>query len=249
MNFSKKPQKQHHSEKFQKSSILFTQLGLILALLIVYLALEFTSVKEITKLHHFVTDDETIFVTSDIPVIFIEKNKEIKNQINLKKLAPLVEPKIVSNDTETVQQILDPIDFNSPIDLNSIPEAPEDPLGDEEPLPFIIIEEAPIFPGCEGLDSIESKKCFTKQISKYVKKKFNTGLAEELGLKGKQKIYTQFIIDKDGKSNIIFIKAPHKRLEKEVIRIVKNLPQMTPGKQRKKPVPVKYTLPILFHIN
>jgi len=44
------------------------------------------------------------------------------------------------------------------------------------------------------------------------------------------------------------VKAPHKQLEKEAKRILKKLPQFTPGKQRRKSVKVKYTLPISFQI-
>ena len=40
-------QKQHQFSEVRKSSMLFLQLGLVLALLIVYLALEFNSEKEI----------------------------------------------------------------------------------------------------------------------------------------------------------------------------------------------------------
>jgi len=39
-------------------------------------------------------------------------------------------------------------------------------------------------------------------------------------------------------------RGPHARLEKEAIRVVELLPDMTPGKQRGRPVGVKYTLPI-----
>ena len=39
-------------------------------------------------------------------------------------------------------------------------------------------------------------------------------------------------------------RGPHIRLEKEAVRVVDLLPQMTPGKQRTKPVGVSYTLPI-----
>ena len=38
--------------------------------------------------------------------------------------------------------------------------------------------------------------------------------------------------------------GPHSRLEKEAVRVVNMLPQMTPGRQRTKPVGVAYTLPI-----
>ena len=39
-------------------------------------------------------------------------------------------------------------------------------------------------------------------------------------------------------------RGPHARLEKEAIRVVNLLPKMIPGKQRGRPVGVKYTLPV-----
>ena len=43
-------------------------------------------------------------------------------------------------------------------------------------------------------------------------------------------------------------RAPHKRLQQEAIRVVKLLPKMIPGKQRGRPVGVKYSLPIAFKV-
>ena len=87
------------------------------------------------------------------------------------------------------------------------------------------------------------------KIAKFISRKFNTDLAQSLGLStGKQKIFTVFKIDKKG--NIVDIKAraPHKRLQEEAIRVINLLPKMEPGMQRKKPVVVKYALPITFSI-
>tara|TARA_R110002050_G_scaffold57866_7_gene130222 strand:+ start:6124 stop:6330 length:207 start_codon:yes stop_codon:yes gene_type:complete len=64
----------------------------------------------------------------------------------------------------------------------------------------------------------------------------------------KQKINTQFKIDKNG--NVIDIKtrAPHPLLEKEAKRVLNLLPQFTPARQRDKPIAVVYNLPIVFQI-
>ncbi len=136
---------------------------------------------------------------------------------------------------------------NEIIEENSISEAVD--IEDEEPedVPFAIIEDAPIFPGCEKLDKNLRKMCLQNQIKKHVAINFNTGLANELGLDpGKKRVYVIFKIDKNG--NVVDLKArgPHKRLEMEAMRVVKLLPKMIPGKHRGKNVGVKYTLPITF---
>ena len=65
---------------------------------------------------------------------------------------------------------------------------------------------------------------------------------------GKNKIYVGFRIDKKGFITEIQVRAPHPRLKKEAVRVVKTLPRMTPGKQRGKPVGMKYSLPISFNV-
>ena len=248
MNFSQKPQKQHQTEKFQKSSILFTQLGLVLALFIVYLALEFTTEKKLTLLDDVIPDDTDLFMPTDLSTVIIKKKVLKKPQPVVKKLPPLITPKIVPNDHVLVETVLGPPEETPTIDvINSIVEVNpvEKPEGT---IDFRIIEDVPIYPGCEGLDNDEAKKCFTKKVSKFVNRKFKTSIAERLNTSGKQRILVKFTVDKYGNVTDILAITPFKQLEKEAIRVVQKLPQMTPGMQRKKPVSVKYQLPIVFFI-
>lgn len=116
-------------------------------------------------------------------------------------------------------------------------------------VPFAVIENVPIYPGCENEKTNNAKKtCMSSKIAAFINKKFNTMLAEDLGLSGRQRISVQFKIDTDGKVVDVRARAPHPRLEKEAVDVVKSLPNMTPGKQRGKPVGVLYSLPIVFDI-
>ncbi len=116
-------------------------------------------------------------------------------------------------------------------------------------VPFAVIENVPIYPGCENEKTNNAKKtCMSSKIAAFINKKFNTMLAEDLGLNGRQRISVQFKIDTDGKVVDVRARAPHPRLEKEAVDVVKSLPNMTPGKQRGKPVGVLYSLPIVFDI-
>lgn len=116
-----------------------------------------------------------------------------------------------------------------------------------EDVPFAIVEDVPVFPGCEGKDP---KACLNRGIQEFVAKEFNSGIAQTLGLSpGKKKIYVQFKITKTGAIEILGARAPHKDLEAEARRVVNLLPKMTPGKQRGKDVNVTYMLPITFNIN
>jgi len=88
----------------------------------------------------------------------------------------------------------------------------------------------------------------SSKISEFINKKFNSDLASDLGLEGRQRIAVQFKIDKSGRVTDVRARAPHPRLEKEAMEVVQSLPNMTPGKQRGKPVGVLYSLPIVFDI-
>ena len=57
-----------------------------------------------------------------------------------------------------------------------------------------------------------------------------------------------FKIDKRGNVTSVRARAPHPRLEKEAVRVIKLLPKFEPGKQRGKAVIVPYSLPIIFQV-
>ena len=88
----------------------------------------------------------------------------------------------------------------------------------------------------------------SQKIQKFVQKKFNTELAGDLGLSGKQRISVIFKIDKNGNVTGVRSRAPHPRLEQEAARVINALPKMKPGKQRGKAVIVPYSLPIVFQV-
>ena len=116
-------------------------------------------------------------------------------------------------------------------------------------MPFAVIENVPIFPGCERKKgNAAKKKCMSEKVAKFVNKKFNTDLASDLGLSGRQRISVFFKIDKNGNIVNVGARAPHPGLEKEAKRVISLLPKMQPGKQRGKAVIVPYSLPILFQV-
>ena len=59
-----------------------------------------------------------------------------------------------------------------------------------------------------------------EKIAKFVQRKFNTDLAGDLGLTGRQRISVIFKIDKSGNVTGVRARAPHPRLEKEAQRVI-----------------------------
>ncbi|MGB0880298.1 MAG: energy transducer TonB [Polaribacter sp.] len=243
-NIKKLPTKQ-----VEKFSTVFMQLGLVLVLFIVYVTLEHQTEVKPLALTDLSSVPEKVYFPEEPDVIFTKEPKEIpKMKIPEPNIFITDEP-IEKGKKETII-LKEPTD-KKPIIFNDktiivVPDPEPEPEND---VPFINIEDAPVFKGCEGLLKEENKICFEKKIRKFVQRNFDAELAQEIGLHtGKHNIYTQFIIDKDGKIADIKVRAPHKRLEKEAQRIIKKLPKFTPGMQRKKPVKVRYTLPIAFSV-
>ena len=116
-------------------------------------------------------------------------------------------------------------------------------------VPFAVIEDVPVFEGCEDLSSNEERKeCMSRQITKFVNMNFNTNLGEELNLKGVNRVITQFRIDETGKVVDVRARATHPALQEEAIRVISGLPQMQPGKQDGENISVMYSLPIVFQV-
>jgi len=114
---------------------------------------------------------------------------------------------------------------------------------------FAVIENVPVYPGCERKkNNDQKKKCMSEKVQKFVQKNFNTDLAGDLGLSGRQKINVIFKIDQTGNIVGVRSRAPHPRLEKEAARVINKLPKMKPGRQRGKAVTVPYSLPIIFQV-
>lgn len=118
---------------------------------------------------------------------------------------------------------------------------------DDVDVPFAVIEDVPIYPGCEKVPKSQRRACFQEQINKHIRKNFRyPEIAQEMGIQGR--VYVQFVIAKDGSITSVRMRGPDKNLEKEAARIISRLPKMTPGKQRGRAVRVPFSIPITFRL-
>ena len=114
-------------------------------------------------------------------------------------------------------------------------------------VPFAVIEDVPIFPGCESVAKSQRRACFQEQMNKHIRKNFRyPDIAQEMGIQGR--VYVNFIIAKDGSITNIRMRGPDKNLENEAARIIGRLPKMIPGKQRGRAVRVPFSIPITFRL-
>lgn len=226
-----------------RRSVLFLQLGLILVLFITWQAIEWKTYDrdaiDMGQLNLDDLDDE------EIPITEIQ---------NLPPPPPPPPPapeiiEVVEDDEDVEEDIIESTEATQDdiVEVREIVEAPvEEEITD---VPFAVIENVPIFPGCENLTTNDQrKKCMSDKIQEFVQRRFNTDLGSQLGLSGVNRVIVVFKIDKNGNVTDIRSRAPHPRLEQEAARVVGSLPKMQPGKQRGKAVAVSYSLPIVFQV-
>ena len=117
------------------------------------------------------------------------------------------------------------------------------------PIPFAVVEQVPIYPGCGSLTTNEEQKeCMSRNINEFVNRNFNTSLGKELGLTGINRIYVQFKVSKNGKVSSVKSRAPHPDLGAEAERVVNLLPDMKPAQHKGEDVAILYSLPITLNI-
>jgi len=120
----------------------------------------------------------------------------------------------------------------------------DDPVDVE--VPFSVIENVPVFPGCENKK--DKRACFNTMMQKHIRKNFRyPEIAQEMGVQGR--VSVMFTIQKDGSIGNVRMRGPDKNLEKEAARIISKLPKMTPGNQRGTPVRVPFAIPITFQLS
>ncbi|NJY62055.1 blaR1 peptidase M56 [Salinimicrobium sp. CDJ15-81-2] len=117
------------------------------------------------------------------------------------------------------------------------------------PIPFAVVEQVPVFPGCENLaTSKEQKECMSNKITDFVSRNFNTNLGKELGVTGINRIYVKFKVSKDGEVTSVESRAPHPKLGAEAERVINILPNMEPAVHNGEEVAILYSLPIVFNV-
>ena len=233
------PKKNMKANVGRNSSIYFA-LGLVLMLFITYQSINYKSYDK---------------AAIDIGSLNLEQENEEEIPIIDLKLPPPPPPppavapqviEIVEDEVEIEETVIESTETDQTEEIVEVDEVVVEEIYEDVEVPFSVIENVPEYPGCEKGTNAQKRKCMSDKIAKFVQKKFNTDLAGDLGLSGKQKINVMFKIDKKGNVTGVRSRAPHPRLEKEAARVINLLPKMKPGRQRGRAVIVPYTLPITF---
>ena len=121
----------------------------------------------------------------------------------------------------------------------------------DEAIPFAVVEQIPLFENCKSVEKKDQINCFYEEMEKHVKKHLKYP-KEAKKNNIESRVSAHFEIDINGKVTNIQVRgkqSEYKSLfEEEAKRIISLLPNFIPATQRKKPVAVKYAIPINFKL-
>ena len=222
--------KKSEKASLERDKLIYILMGLVFVLSLCFVALEWTE-KEVKKFE--VQDTEFLF------------EDEIEIQQTSQETPPPPPPPAVQ-EVEVLNVVEDNVETES-IEVNTeddkevevVIAAPvEAPVEEEEEeVVFVVVESMPEFPG--------GQQALFRFLSENVKYPV---IAQENGIQGR--VICQFVVNKDG--SIVDVEVARSggdpSLDKEAVRVIKSMPKWKPGKQRGKPVRVKYTVPVNFKL-
>ena len=157
---------------------------------------------------------------------------------------------VVEDEAEVEETVIESTETSQEEEVIEVDDVEVEEVEEDIDVPFAVIEDVPIFPGCEsekGKGAKAMRDCFQSKMQKHIAKNFRyPEIAQEMGVQGRVNI--MFVIQKDGSIGGVRMRGPDKNLEKEAARIIAKLPKMTPGKQRGRAVRVPFSIPITFKL-
>ncbi len=233
--------KKNQKADLSKNSSLYFVIGLSVILLISWQAIEWK------------TYDRSLY---DYEALNVEDDddEEIPITEQLKTPPPPPPPpppapeviEVVEDEEVVEETVIESTETNED-EIIEVEEVEIEEVEEDIDVPFAVIEDVPIFPGCEKVSKDKRRDCFQEKMNNHIRNNFRyPEIAQEMGIQGR--VYVNFIIDKDGSITNIRMRGPDQNLEKEAQRIISRLPSMTPGKQRGRPVRVPFSIPITFRL-
>lgn len=102
---------------------------------------------------------------------------------------------------------------------------------------YDVVEQMPSFPG-----GISGLRTYLNQNIRYPAE------AQDNCVQGR--VVVSFVVGKDGHiSDVTVLRSVDPSLDKEAVRVIRNMPRWTPGKQGGEPVKVRYNVPVSFRLN
>ena len=225
--------KKTEKASLENKRLIFAELGLIAALLVVFAGFESsTRAKEVALLQdNTVIDDE-----DDIVAIPLDTPPPAPEAPSLPMLSDELE--IVDDDVTVDLDFQSLDDTDVPVDIQEYvrQEVVEEEVEDDT-IPFVTVEQKPTFNGKDA-----------NEFAKWVNSKLvYPEVAKENGVEGR--VILQFTIGKDGRlQDVKVLRTPDESLAQEAVRVVSSSPKWEPGRQRDRAVKVSYTFPVIYRL-
>ena len=218
----------------ENKRLLFTEIGLIVALLAVWGAFSYSTrekkVSDLMDVNQDIEVEEMVPITQETPPPPPEAPKIplLSDQIDI------VEDDIKVDD-DMFMNLED--NANMGVEIQDYVEQVEEEHVEEEAIPFQLVEKKPKFQGGDAND-----------FSKWVNSKLvYPEIAKENGVQGR--VVLQFTVNPDGSvSGVKVLRGVDASLDKEAVRVVSSSPKWEPGRQRDRAVKVTYTFPVIFQL-
>ena len=218
----------------ENKKLLFTEIGLVVALGVVYGGFEFSSKEKTAAVLEDTTqaviEEEMVAIQQETPPPPPEAPAipVLSDQIDIVDDNIQIDDDMFMNleDDDTAYEI---VDYKE--------EEVEEEEVEEEAINFMLVEEKPKF---NGGDQNE----FSKWVAQHLE---YPEVAKENNIQGK--VTVPFTVEKDGRvTNVVVLRGVDESLDKEAVRVVKSSPKWTPGRQRDRAVKVTYTFPVIFQL-
>lgn len=212
----------------------FTLVGLVVSLLVLYIFITSSSkdivIQDLQGNNTGLVEEEQVTITrQDVPP---PPPPQPQQQVS----ADIIQ--VVSNDVN----LKDVFNFDMDVDKDMSVDFSDVELGnnntvEDEPEPVIFAEQMPEFPG--GIDALK------RYIAEHI---VYPQMAQENDIQGT--VYLRFVVTSKGKvGDVQIIRGVDPLLDEEAKRVVKGLPAFKPGMQGGRPVPVWYSVPIVFQLS
>ncbi len=225
--------KKSEKANLENKKLLFVEIGLVISLLITYVAFEWTQketkVSVLEDTTEVVLEEEIIPITQDTP-------PPPPAQVKIPVLSDQID--IVDDEIELEDDMFMNLEDDASLGVEIMDYVEvEEEVVEEEAIPFQLVEEKPSFQGGDA-----------NQFSKWVNGKLvYPEIAKENGVQGR--VTLQFTVEKDGSvTKVKVLRGVDPSLDKEAVRVVSMSPKWKPGKQRDCAVPVTYTFPVIFQL-
>ncbi|WP_339838714.1 energy transducer TonB [uncultured Maribacter sp.] len=221
-----------------KNSSLYFVIGLFAVMLFTYVAFEWKTYDEVNDYDISMNVDDLL--DEEVPM-----TEQIKTPPPPPPPAAPEIIEVVEDEEEVEETVIESTETSQEEEIVEVDDVIVDEIEEDVDVPFAVIEDVPIFPGCEN--EKDKRACFNSMIQKHIGKNFRyPEIAQEMGVQGR--VSVMFVIQKDGSIGNVRMRGPDKNLEAEAARIINKLPKMTPGKQRGRAVRVPFSIPINFKL-